>query len=196
MSVYVVFFGGWKASKIEMELWLASAKNVCGADVEYDAFPYPDGAGYRDTNAVDGFSKQFDGAIKKIKDSGAATTYIVGHSSGCAIANELNSRLKGDQSHITLVDLDGFAPSPDQIKKSTLQVWSAEGAKGGKSLHHDDWGPYSSQLQVYTAASATNKWSLHFSLVNTAATDAIKSSSDEDLKKGYAGCIANLCWLR
>ena len=196
MSVYVVFFGGWKGSKIEMELWLASAKNVCGADVEYDAFPYPDGAGYRDTNAVDGFSKQFDGAIKKIKDSGAATTYIVGHSSGCAIANELNSRLKGDHSHITLVDLDGFAPSPDQIKKSSLQVWSAEGAKGGKSLHHDDWGPYSSQLQVYTAASATNKWSLHFSLVNTAATDAIKSSSDEDLKKGYAGCIANLCWLR
>jgi hypothetical protein len=119
MSVYVVFFGGWKASKIEMELWLASAKNVCGADVEYDAFPYPDGAGYRDTNAVDGFSKQFDGAIKKIKDSGAATTYIVGHSSGCAIANELNSRLKGDHSHITLVDLDGFAPSPDQINQRT-----------------------------------------------------------------------------
>ena len=25
---------------------------------------------------------------------------------------------------------------------------------------------------------------------------AIKSSSDDDLKKGYAGCIANLCWLR
>ncbi len=196
MSVYVVFFGGWKASKIEMELWLASAKNVCGTDVEYDAFPYPDGAGYRDTNAVDGFSKQFDGAIKKIEDSGADTIYIVGHSSGCAIANELNSRLKGDHSHITLVDLDGFAPSPDQIKKSSLQVWSAEGAKGGKSLHHDDWGPYSSQLKVYTAASATNKWSLHFSLVNTAATDAIKSSSDEDLKRGYAGCIANLCWLR
>ena len=63
-------------------------------------------------------------------------------------------------------------------------------------MHHDDWGRLQSQLQVYTAASARNKWSLHFSLVNTAATDAIKSSSDEDLKKGYAGCIANLCWLR
>lgn len=195
MSVYVVFFGGWKASKIEMGLWLASAKNVCGADVEYDAFPYPDGAGYDDTDAVNGF-KQFDAAIKKIEDSGADTIYIVGHSSGCAIANEVNSRIKGDHSHITLVDLDGFAPHHDQIKKSSLQVWSAEGAKGGKSLHHDDWGPYSGQLQVYTAASATNKWSLHFSLVNTAATDAIKSSSEEDLKKGYAGCIANLCWLR
>ncbi len=194
MSVYVVFFGGWKASKIEMGLWLASARNICGEDVEYDAFPYPEGAGSSDTSAVSRF-RQFDAVIKKVTESGADTIYIVGHSSGCAIANEANSRIKGDHSHITLVDLDGFAPSADQIKKSSLQVWSAEGAKGGKSLHHDDWGPYTGQLQVYTAASATNKWSLHFSLVNTAATDAIKSSSDEDLKKGYAGCIANLCWL-
>lgn len=195
MSVYVAFFGGWKASTIEMGLWLASAKNICGDDVEYDAYPYPHGAGSGDTAAVNNF-KQFDEAIKKVEGSGAETIYIVGHSSGCAIANELNSRIKGDHKNITLVDLDGFAPSPGQVKKSSLQVWSAEGAKGGQSLHHDDWGRVQSQLQVYTAASATNKWSLHFSLVNTAATDAIKSSSDEDLKKGYAGCIANLCWLR
>ncbi|HXJ89251.1 MAG TPA: hypothetical protein VMS18_20710 [Candidatus Binatia bacterium] len=195
MSVYVVFFGGFKASKIDMELWLASANSICGGDVVYDAFPYPDGARSGDTAAVNGF-KQFDTAIKKVEGSSADTIYIVGHSSGCAIANELNSRIKGDHSRITLVDLDGFAPSVDQIRKSSHQVWSAEGAKGGKSLHHDDWGRFQGQLQVYTASSATNIWSLHFSLVNTAATNAIKSSSDEDLKKGYAGCIANLCWLR
>jgi len=28
MSVYVVFFGAWKASKVQMELWLASAKKA------------------------------------------------------------------------------------------------------------------------------------------------------------------------
>jgi hypothetical protein len=195
MSVYVVFFGGWKASKIEMGLWLASANNICGGDVVYDAYPYPHGAGSGDTAAVNNF-KQFDEAIKKIEGCGADTIYIVGHSSGCAIANELNSRIKGDHKNITLVALDGFAPSVAQVKNSSLQVWSAEGAKGGQSLHHDDWGRLQSQLHVYTAASATNIWSLHFSLVNTAATDAIKSSSDDDLKKGYAGCIANLCWLR
>jgi hypothetical protein len=194
MSVYAVFFGGWRASKIDVGLWLASAKNVCGDDVEYDAFAYPDGAGPLYNDAVNSF-RQFDAAIKKIEDSGADTIYIVGHSSGCAIANVVNSRIKRDHSHITLVDLDGFAPSSGQIKESSLQVWSAEGAKGGKSLHHDDWGSLQGQLQVYTAASATNIWSLHFSLVNTAVTDAIKSSSDDDLKKGYAGCIANLCWL-
>ncbi len=194
MSVYAVFFGGWKASKIDVGLWLASAKNICGEDVEYDAFPYPDGAGPGSKDAVNNF-KQFDEAAKKIEDSAAATIYIVGHSSGCAIANELNSRIKGDHSHIRLVDLDGFAPRSDQIKESSLQVWSAKGAKGGQSLHHDDWGALQGQLNEYTAASATNIWSLHFSLVNTAVTDAIKSSSDDDLKKGYAGCIANLCWL-
>ena len=47
--------------------------------------------------------------IKKIEDFGTDTLFIVGHSSGCAFANELNSRLTGDRSHITLVDLDGFA---------------------------------------------------------------------------------------
>jgi hypothetical protein len=66
-----------------------------------------------DTSTVSGFSKQLDGVIKKIKESGADTRYIVGHSSGCAIANELDSRLK-DKSHITLVALDGFQPSADQ----------------------------------------------------------------------------------
>jgi hypothetical protein len=41
------------------------------------------------------------------------------HSSGCAIANKVNSLLKGDHKNITLVDLDGFAPSGDQIKGAT-----------------------------------------------------------------------------
>jgi hypothetical protein len=52
--------------------------------------------------------------IKKIEDSHADNIYIVGHSSGCAIANKVNSLLKGDHKNITLVDLDGFAPSGDQ----------------------------------------------------------------------------------
>jgi hypothetical protein len=46
---------------------------------------------------------------------------------------------------------------------------------------------------MYPAPLATKKWSLHFSLVNTAATDAITEKNYKD--KGYAGCIANLYWL-
>src|SRR5262245_22635803 len=187
MGIYVVFFGGYQASGTNMDLWKSSADTQRG-DVTFDAFPYPGHADSSDTGAVNGFGKQFDGVIKKIEESGADTLFIVGHSSGCAIANELNSRMKGDHSHITLVDLDGFAPSADQIKKSSVQAWCAEGTGGkGEALH---WA----QGKIkFIAASATTVWSLHFSLVNTAATDAITKHNYGS--KGYAGCIANLCWL-
>src|SRR5215472_1899472 len=101
MKIYVVFFGGYLAHQHAMDLWLASATNR--KDVVFDAFHYPDGAGYDDDDAVNGF-KQFDAVVKKIKDTGADMTYIVGHSSGCAIANKVDLLLtKGmkDTSHIS-----------------------------------------------------------------------------------------------
>lgn len=191
MSILVVFFGGYKASKTDVELWRDSARKQ-RKDVQFEAFPYPDIPGASDDDAVAGFRKQFgfDSVIKTIEGSGADTLFIVGHSSGCAIANELNSRIKEDKFHITLVDLDGFAPSPDQKKKSTVEAWSADGDSGKK---HSLW--WASNKKISHAIHATNKYSLHFSLVNKAATDDITSTSLDDLKKGYAGCIANLDWL-
>jgi hypothetical protein len=95
-----------------------------------------------------------------------------------------------DTSHIALVCLDGFLPSADQRKRSSTEVWSAVGAGGkGQSFHWHSWA------KQFTAAQATNKYSLHFSLVNKAAKDDIKSLSTDELKKGYAGCIANLRFL-
>jgi len=138
-------------------------------DVAYDAFPYPDGVGPDDGDTVSGF-KQFDAVIKKINDTGDEMAYIVGHSSGCAIANKVDSLLtKGtkDTSHISLVCLDGFLPSDVQRKRANTQVWSAVGAQGGQSLRYRSWA------KPYTSAQATQEISLHFSLVNTAATDAI-----------------------
>jgi hypothetical protein len=188
MSIHVVFFGGYQASQADMDLWQTSAEQQRN-DVNFDTFPYPGSADYTDGGAVSGFGKKgFDGAIQKIKDCGADTLFIVGHSSGCAIANELNSRLEGDHSQITLVDLDGFAPRADQIKKSSVQAWCAEGSGGkGQSLH------WASGKKKFIASSATEKWSLHFSMVNIAATNAI--TRDNYKSKGYAGCVANLCWL-
>jgi hypothetical protein len=184
--MYVVFFGGFQSSQLDMERWLDSAENQRN-DVRFDAFPFPDIPKSGDDDAVNGF-KDFDEAIKKIEDSPADKIYIVGHSSGCAIANEVNARVKRDHKNITLVDLDGFAPSGDQIKGATVQAWSAEG-DGGRG-HSVNWAK---GKRMYTASSATEAWSLHFSLVNTAATDAI--TKDNYKNKGYAGCIANLCWL-
>lgn len=186
MTVLAVFFGGFQSSQPDMDKWLDSARNQ-RSDVQFEAFPFPDIPKSGDTDAVNGF-KQFDEVIKKIEDYHADKIYIVGHSSGCAIANKVNSLLKGDHKNITLVDLDGFAPSGDQIKGSTVQAWSAEGNGGrGHSVH------WAKGKKMYTASSATQEWSLHFSLVNTAATDAITKKNYKTT--GYAGCIANLAWL-
>ena len=46
----------------------------------------------------------------------------------------------------------------------------------------------------YTATHATEEWSLHFSLVNKAATNDITNKNYKT--EGYAGCIANLDWLK
>jgi predicted esterase len=109
MTILVVFFGGFQASQSDMDKWQDSAGKQ-RSDVQFEAFPYPDIRKAGDKDAVNGF-KQFDEVIKKIEDSHADNIYIVGHSSGCAIANQVNSLLKGDHKNITLVDLDGFAPS-------------------------------------------------------------------------------------
>lgn len=188
MSIYVAFIGGFQSTQPNMDLWKASAQKQ-RSDVTFDAYPYPYIPGAGDTAAVQGFEKKFEGAAKKIEDLGAdVQIFIVGHSSGCAIANELNKRVKVDHTRITLVDLDGFAPSGDQIKKSTVKPWCAQGSGGkGHSVH------FSKSKDVYTASKATQPWSLHFSMVNTAATDDI--TKDNYASTGYAGCLANLCFL-
>src|SRR5258708_20873886 len=186
MAILVVFFGGFQSSQIDMDLWLANATKQ-QKDVHFEAFPFPNIRKSGDADAVNGF-KQFDAAIKIIEDSHADKIFIVGHSSGCAIANEVNSRFGGYPKNVTLVDLDGFAPQPKQIKGSTVQAWFAVGPGGkGKSKNH------SLGRIKFTAAQATQPWSLHFSLVNKAATDDI--TQDNYKTEGYAGCIANLDFL-
>lgn len=188
MSIHVVFFGGYLASQPQVDQWKASAQQQRN-DVAFDAFAYPDSADASDTGAVNGFGdKRFDDVLWKIAETGADTIFLVGHSSGCAIANEANSRIPGDHSGITLVDLDGFGPSAGQIKGSSVQAWTAEGSGGkGHSVHWAAW------KKKFISGSATQPWSLHFSLVNSAATDAIRY--DNYKMKGYAGCLANLCYL-
>ena len=187
MSLYVVFFGGYQSSQHDMNVWLASARKQ-RPDVTFDAYPYPAHAKSSDAGAVQGFDKQFDKVIGSIESADAEALFIVGHSSGCAIANELNARVGGDHSQTTLVDLDGFVARSEQVKNSTVQAWSAEGPRGkGHSVNYKDW------KNIYTALHATEPWSLHFSLVNVAATNRI--SLKTYATEGYRGCVANLCWL-
>jgi hypothetical protein len=50
MSIYAIFFGGYRTSQPDMDLWLASARKQRD-DVVFDACPYPGGAGPDDTDA-------------------------------------------------------------------------------------------------------------------------------------------------
>jgi len=192
MSIYVLFFGGYQSTQPDMNAWLGSAR-AQQPDVDFDAIPYPAGAGAGAHSAVSTFTggDQYDAVIAQIGTAGADQTYIVGHSSGCAIANAVDRGLI-DHSRIRLVALDGFVPDHKQLARPSTQVWSAVGGDG-IALHYKDLkDSVGSRLQVYKAATnCTTKLALHFSLVNAAATDKIV----ESIKTGYRHCKANLVWL-
>ena len=58
--------------------------------------------------------------IDDIQSNGADKIYIVGHSSGCAIANAVYAGLEYIGHHV-LVALDGFTPSALQLDEETAQ---------------------------------------------------------------------------
>jgi hypothetical protein len=193
MSASVYFFGGFLASPTDMKVWLGSARaQKSDSDIVFDAYPWPSGANFGAKSAISTFtnSGQYDKALAAIKACKADRIYIVGHSSGCAIANHVERNLD-DHDKIWLVALDGFVPDGNQRGRSNTQVWAAV-CGDAKSLHHDDLkGVVGADLKVYQATNCKTKWALHFSLVNANATDSAVTSID----KGYVNCRANLAWL-
>ncbi len=122
MSTSVFFFGGFKANADNMKVWLDTAR-AQKSKVDFNAFPYPD-AGPKDKDAVAAF-KQLKSVADAITKSKADLIYIVGHSSGCAIANAVDDALK-DHSKIALVTLDGYVPDEKQRGRKSTQLWSAK----------------------------------------------------------------------
>jgi hypothetical protein len=191
MSVYVAFFGGYQATQTDMKVWLGSAQ-AQSANTEFSAYAWPRGANSRAKSAITTFTKsgQFDKAVAAIQASKADTIYIVGHSSGCAIANAVDRSLD-NHDNVVLVALDGFAPDSAQRGRQNTQVWAADCGKA-KSLHYDDLlGVVGGNLNVYHATNCKKLWALHFSLVNAAANDR----AVQDVTDGYVNCRANLAWL-
>jgi len=198
MSTFVLFIGGYQSTWIDIRRWMASAMHD-NPSVIFDGYPYPDIRSAKAADAIAAFHSMGE-AIKKVKDSQHDTKFIVGHSSGCAIANKIDASLD-DYTTITLVALDGFSPSNAQLERTTTQVWSAESVHG-KSLHHDDMldrvedynknATHKQKVQMFTAArNCSTKFALHFSLVNLSANnDTVGVITD-----GYNKCKANLCWL-
>jgi len=185
MRIEVHYFGGFQASWDDMLNWAVSVKyQVPRLDV--NAYPYPEKTGYEKAEAVAGF-KDLNKVIADIDTSSANRIYIVGHSSGCAIANAADKGLKS-HSKIVLATLDGFHPDDDQLSRTNTQVWGAECA-GQTSRGYPGFSK--GRRHVFKATGCKTEWPLHFSLVNLNASDAKKTS----IKTGYADCKANLCWL-
>jgi hypothetical protein len=194
MSTSVFFFGGWKANSDNMKVWLDSARGQ-KSKVDFNAFPYPD-AGPDGDDAVANF-KQLKSVVDAIAKSKADLIYIVGHSSGCAIANAVDDKLK-DHKKVALVTLDGFVPDKDQRGRDSTKLWSAQCKNNDKltALHFATLSSVAgANLQVYKPTDCNEKttiWSLHYSLVNKSASSIeIKNAEDG----GYRKCDANLMWL-
>ena len=191
MGTCVFFFGGYNATETDMKVWLGSAQ-AQKADVRFSAFSWPSGAASDANSAVTAFTKggRYAAAVAAVEGSNAERIYIVGHSSGCAIANAVDRGLK-DHSKIVLVALDGFVPDRKQLARSSSQVWAAE-CDGVKSRNYRALKKHvGSRLKVYTATDCKTPWALHFSLVNSAANDSAVTS----IRTGYARCRANLVWM-
>jgi hypothetical protein len=188
MSTLVVFFGGYQATQSDMDAWLYNARGQ-RSDVEFVAFAWPRGASSDAKSAISGSHNrgQFKAALAAIQASSADTIYIVGHSSGCAIANAVDKAL-ADTSKISLVALDGFSPDPSQLQRSTTQVW---GARCGNILSMNFPHRAGARQRVFETPDCKTKWALHFSVVNMAAMDSLIKS----VATGYAQCRSNLEWL-
>ena len=159
--------------------------------VKFIGFPWPSDAPKSDGDiAVKILRKngKLDSAIKDIEGTKADTIYIVGHSSGCAIANAVDAGVYSD-THIVLVALDGYRPSDSQVDRGDTQVWGAKGANGETSLRFPS---LPKGRRIYPAKTQKTKWALHFSLVNTNVKADLVNT---EIAKGYDDCQANLSFL-
>ena len=197
MSAYVLFFGGFQATQTQINIWAGSAK-AQKPDVTFDGYAYPASASARGASAVSAFkaSGGLAQAIGTVQECATDQVYLVGHSSGCAIANAVDKEVtKGltDKSKFVLVALDGYRPDKDQLNRDNTQVWGAvSGAH--KSYHYpdaDEKKKLGKNFKEFKASSGvTARFALHFSLVNTAITNDTGNT-----EHGYDNCQANLKWV-
>jgi hypothetical protein len=161
--------------------------------VTFDGYPWPKGANSGAKSAVSTFKEagSYAQAIATVQECATDLIYLVGHSSGCAIANAVDRGLK-DTSKVILVALDGFVPSREQLARSSTQVWAAVCGKARSRNHDALKEAVGGRLKIYKATDCYDSWALHFSVVNSAATDKAVTS----IATGYAQCRANLMWMQ
>ncbi len=188
--ITIYFFGGYLSNQKDVDAWKQSAEQ---SGVTVNAYPYPVGA-----SAGDPLEKWFRSKLIArdiITTIPEQNIIIVGHSSGCAIANDVaQATIHLGYNRFTLIALDGFCPNTDLLALPNTKVWSAyyHGDDGSAevSLNYDSLQERAGKNFNAYKAKVREKWPLHFSLVN------LNVSDDYDtLVEGYHECNANLVVL-
>jgi hypothetical protein len=176
----VHFFGGYRANSQNVLAWCKSLEQK-QPHVIAIGWPYPVGS-----TAGDPLRRwNFSDSLAKCISVDASECLIVGHSSGCAIANDVaNKTLTFGAKNFRLIALDGFRPKPELLNLPGTMVWSAE-CNEIRSLNYDALKD-GERFHVYTA-KVRKKWPLHFSLVNLNVSDNL-----DDITQGYHNCDANV----
>jgi predicted alpha/beta hydrolase family esterase len=179
----VYFFGGYRASQTDVSAWRTSLLQQ-KPGISAVATPYPQGASSSNPLAFWN-NAELAATIARTNDD----CFIVGHSSGCALANDLAERvLAAEFDDFTLIALDGFKPDSKLLARDRTICWSAQFGHV-KSLNYAALQD-APRFEVYRPSQPAHNWALHFSLVNANARDGFVDS----IPSGYRDCKANLCW--
>jgi hypothetical protein len=109
-SVYVYFFGGYRSTISDVDAWGKSLEAKVSGTTAI-VFPCPPGASAGDPLA--GYSQD---VAMHIVARGNEPCMIIGHSSGCAIADDVaKAALDLGAKNFSLISLDGFRPSPELL---------------------------------------------------------------------------------
>ncbi len=186
--IQIYFFGGYLSSQSDVDMWRSSAYSQ-NPLLNITAYPWPQGASSEDPLKTFKGSLQIAREIVKVN----GPVYIVGHSSGCAIANEVAwlTRYLDSKCNFSLICLDGFRPTRILFLLPKTQCWSAHSQDNLNeywSLNYKVLSESNPSFHVYEA-KVIEQWPLHFSLVNENVTN------NTTIETGYKNCKANLMFL-
>lgn len=189
----VLFFGGYGSTESQMKCWQKGAEGKSGGDYRFRGFGYPSLSGPGKASAVLGGRTVLRKLVAEINSHPNKRYVIAGHSSGAALSNRL-AELVDDPKRISLVNLDGFAPSSQLQKKVGSSVcWYAKGRNGLHSLHANSMQSNCKVSKAVQNNNCTSAWCLHFGVINNKVPGNLSGATFKS--QGYRGCDSNIDWL-
>jgi pimeloyl-ACP methyl ester carboxylesterase len=187
-NIKVFFMGGYASTAAQMHCWERGAKKNSPGDYNFEGVAYPRGANASFDSAVASAKADIARIVKEINSNPTKRFVVAGHSSGCAIANTIATKVT-NPDRIKQVVLDGFT-SP-LIKNVTC--WGALGRSKKPSRNFGSMGTCGTGRRTLqdTHCSPSSQWCLHFSLVMKSAPANLSNF----IAHGYDGCDTNLDWL-